>query len=92
MKLIAAAELAGMTVHLLLLLLLADECGFKILGAYVGTDEYVMNVLRCKIESIRKLMQTMLYIIETSWLDIICIDFVTIITYSKTQADFVIKC
>ena len=37
------------------------EWGIKILGAYVGTDEYVVNALRCKMASIRKLTQTMLY-------------------------------
>ena len=37
------------------------EWGIKILGAYVGTDEYVVNALRCKMVSIRKLTQTMLY-------------------------------
>ena len=36
------------------------EWGFKILGAYVGTDEFVMNALQQKMESIRKITQTLL--------------------------------
>jgi len=37
------------------------EWGIKILGAYVGSDEYVVNALRCKMVSIRELTQIMLY-------------------------------
>ena len=36
------------------------EWGIKILGAYIGTDEYVLNALRCKMVSIRELTRTML--------------------------------
>ena len=37
------------------------EWGFKMLGAYVGIDEFVMNALQQKMESIRKLTQTLLH-------------------------------
>ena len=36
------------------------EWGIKILGAFVGTDEYVLTSLRPKMESLRKLSQTLL--------------------------------
>ena len=36
------------------------EWGFKILGAYVGTDEFVMNALQQKMESIRKITEALL--------------------------------
>ena len=36
------------------------EWELKILGAYVGTDEFVMNASQQKMESIRKLTQTLL--------------------------------
>lgn len=31
------------------------DWGFKILGAFVGTDEYVMNALRMKMRDIQNL-------------------------------------
>ena len=37
------------------------EWGIKILGAFVGTDEYVLTSLRPKMESLRKLSQTLLH-------------------------------
>ena len=37
------------------------EWGFMMLGAYIGTDEFVMNALQQKMESIRKLTQTLLH-------------------------------
>ena len=36
------------------------EWGFKILGAFVGTDEYVLASLRPKMEGLRNLSQTLL--------------------------------
>ena len=37
------------------------ELGLKTLGAYVGADAFVMNALQQKMESIRKLTQTLLH-------------------------------
>ena len=36
------------------------ELGFKILGAFVGTDEYVLSALRRKMDDFQRLTQTLL--------------------------------
>ena len=45
------------------------EWSFKILGSFVGADEYVKNALRRKMESIRKVTHTTL-LFQTLRLDI----------------------